>query len=108
MSHGVRTWSENGTLQMDTDSFTYQVLHSQTYTLSLGQVITVSIPGFDPAKCVAVILPTAPAPNTYSYSSMPFMSVGVGSVTVRSKHPEEPGNIGSNIPFRLLVTRYKN
>ena len=31
MSYGIRTWNANGVLEMDTDTFTYQVLHSQTY-----------------------------------------------------------------------------
>lgn len=108
MSHGVRTWDASGNLQMDTDSFTYQVLHNAVYTLTMGAVVTASIAGFDPAKCTAVILPTKAAPNNDCYSAMPFMSVGVGSVTVRSKHPNEPDAIGSTIQFRLLVMRFSN
>ena len=108
MSHGVRTWDAFGNLQMDTDSFTYQVLHNAVYTLTMGAIVTASIAGFDPATCTAVILPTQAAANNYCNSAMPFMSVGVGSVVVRSKHPNEPGAIGSTIQFRLLVMRFKN
>lgn len=108
MSHGVRTWDASGNLQMDTDSFTYQVLHNAVYTLTMGAVVTASIAGFDPATCTAVILPTQAAANNYCNSAMPFMSVGVGSVVVRSKHPNEPDAIGSTIQFRLLVMRFKN
>lgn len=108
MTYGVRTWSENGVLEMDTDSYTYQVLHNAVYTLAMGAVVTANIAGFNPATCTAVILPTQAAANNYCYSAMPFMSVGVGSVVVRSKHPNEPGAIGSTIQFRLLVMGFKN
>lgn len=108
MSHGVRTWDASGNLQMDTDSFTYQVLHNALYTLTMGAIVTASIAGFDPATCTAVILPTQAAANNYCNSAMPFMSVGVGSVVVRSKHPNETGAIGSTIQFRLLAMRFKN
>lgn len=108
MSHGVRTWDASGNLQMDTDSFTYQVLHNDLYTLTMGAVVTASIAGFDPETCTAVILPTQAAANNYCNSAMPFMSVGVGSVVVRSKHPNETGAIGSTIQFRLLAMRFKN
>lgn len=108
MSTGLRTWAANGALQMDTDSYTYQVLHNAVYTLAMGAVVTANISGFNPATCTAVILPTQAAANNYCYSAMPFMSVGVGSVVVQSKHPNEPGAIGSTIQFRLLVMRFRN
>ena len=34
MSFGLRTWSEKGVLELDTDNFTYQVIHSQRSQLS--------------------------------------------------------------------------
>lgn len=110
MTYGVRTWNANGVLEMDTDSFTYQVIHNALYQLTMGAVITVTIAGFDPSKCSATILPTQPAANNYSVSAMPYQSVAMGSVTVRSKHPAQPAsdNYGSTIQFRLLVVRYKN
>lgn len=111
MSFGLRTWSEAGALQMDTDSFTYQVLHNQLYTLTLGAVITVPVSGFDPAKCVATILPTAPPTLSFNHArdAMPYMSVSSGQIIVRSRNPSEPDTSnGSQIPFRLLVMRYKN
>ncbi|AMW64548.1 hypothetical protein QIT80_gp88 (endogenous virus) [Pseudomonas phage phiAH14a] len=108
MIYGARTWSPAAALQLDTDSFTYQVMHNALYQLSAGSVITVPIAGFNPSNCVAVILPTQPAANNYANSAMPFQSVAVGSVTVRSRNPREADNIGSTIQFRLLVMRYKN
>ncbi|MBG8559130.1 MULTISPECIES: hypothetical protein [Pseudomonas] len=111
MSYGLRTFSEDGVVELDTDSFTYQVLHSQTYTLTgNGAVVSVPISGFNPATCTAVILPTTARKNEFNESAMPYMRVAVGNVTVRSKHPNQPGteDSGSHIQFRLLVMRFKN
>lgn len=110
MTYGARTWSANEVLELDTDSFTYQVIHNQLYQLTMGAVITVPIVGFDPEKCCAVVLPTQPATNNSSTSAMPYQSVGMGVVTVRSKHPNQPSadSYGSTIQFRLLVMRHKN
>ena len=110
MGYGARTWSANGALELDTDSFTYQVIHNQLYQLTMGAVITVPVAGFDPATCCAVVLPTQPAANDNSTSAMPYQSVGMGVVTIRSKHPNQPAadSWGSTIQFRLLVMRHKN
>jgi hypothetical protein len=109
MSFGLRTWSSNGTAELDTDSFTYQVMHNQVYTLSFGQVLTVPITGFSTSTCVAAILPTTAASNNYAVSALPYVAVSAGSVTIRSKHPSEPGSeAGTVLQFRLLVMRYKN
>ena len=111
MSYGLRTWNAKGVLELDTDTFTYQVIHNQVYQLTLRAVITVPIAGFTSASCVATILPITP-PNTafnYCTDAMPYMSVANGQVVVRSQNPMEPdANNGSTIQFRLLVMRFKN
>ena len=89
MSYGIRTWNANGVLEMDTDTFTYQVLHSQTYSLGSSQILTVPVPGFVPATCSAAILP-------------------VGVVTIRARNPSESDPIvTTRLTFRLLAMRYK-
>ena len=111
MSYGLRTWNAKGVLELDTNTFTYQVIHNQVYQLTLRAVLTVPIAGFTPANCVATILPITPPNTSYNscYDSMPYMSVGNGQVVVRSQNPMEPdANNGSTIQFRLLVMRYKN
>ncbi len=108
MSFGVRVWGANSALQMDTDSFTYQIVHNALYDLTSTLVITVNIPGFSADTCVAVILPTEPAAGENSSSALPYMSVAPGVVTIRGKNPGEPGNWRSLMKFRLLVMRYKN
>ena len=109
MSYGLRTWDEGGVLQMDTDSFTYQVLHSETYTLARSQVLTVTVAGFDPATCSAAILPISPPPDEVVAVSgaIPYVSVAQNTITIRSKHPSETGTNMTQLTFRLLVMRYK-
>lgn len=109
MSFGCRTWSGSGVLEMDTDTFTYQVLHNQQYQLTLGAVITVPVSGFTTSSCVAVVLPTQAPDWEFAGNAMPYVSVADGVITVRSKHPLEPTvETGSTIQFRLLAMRYKN
>ena len=111
MSYGLRTWNAKGVLELDTDTFTYQVIHNQVYQLTLRAVITVSIAGFSPANCVATILPITPPNTSYNscYDAMPYMSVASGQVVVRSQNSMEPDtHNGSAIQFRLLVMRFKN
>ncbi|MCP1511024.1 hypothetical protein [Pseudomonas rhodesiae] len=111
MNYGLRVFGANGAIQMDTDSFTYQVMHNKLYKLGAqndGLVITVQIPGFDPAKCSAVILPTQAATDTDCLNALPYQSVAAGVVTIRAKNPGETGTYLSTIQFRLLVTRFKN
>lgn len=109
MSFGLRTWGAGGALELDTDSFTYQILHSQTYTL--GTVITVPVSGLNPNNCSAVILPIGNVDSSrqYCYDAMPYVTVSSDSVTIQAKNPSEPDSgIASRISFRLLVMRYKN
>lgn len=109
MTYGVRTWGAGGALEMDTDSFTYQVLHNQLYQLSPRGVVVADVPGFDPDKCVATILPTSTYSGGYATEAMPYMLVSPGQVQVLSKHPREPETyVYSVIEFRLLVMRYAN
>ncbi len=112
MTFGVRTWSAGGTLELDTDSFTYQVLHNQVYQLNGSNLFTVPIPGFVVATCVAAILPVSqPVGGDLAVNAMPYMTVANGAVTIRSRNPSEPNSdpsFSSKISFRLLAMRYAN
>lgn len=109
MTYGARTWAAGGALEMDTDSFTYQVLHNQLYDLTVTSVVTVDIPSFNPANCTATILPTEPVTSTFEGDAMPYMLVSAGQVQVLGKHPRQPLNYRrSYIKFRLLVMRFRN
>ncbi|UXZ98916.1 hypothetical protein K3169_14095 [Pseudomonas phytophila] len=111
MTFGVRTWNAKGDLEMDTDSFTYQVIHNQVYQLNGTNAFSISIPGFNTSNCVATVLPISSSNSGLAKGAMPFVSVASGSVSVSSRNPQEPNAdsvYGSQIQFRLLVMRYKN
>lgn len=108
MSYGIRTWNANGVLEMDTDTFTYQVLHSQTYSLGPSQILTVLIAGFVPATCSAAILPVGVPAYPWASEAMPYVRVGNGVVTIRARNPSESDPIvTTRLTFRLLAMRYK-
>lgn len=108
MSFGLRTWAANGSLQLDTDSFTYQVIHNQVYKLTVGAVINIPISGFSLSNCTAVVVPTLPPTAQNDQNAMPFEEISEGLVTIRSRHPQEPdATVGSAIQFRLIAMRFK-
>lgn len=111
MSFGLMTWGASGAVQLNTDTFTYQVIHNQLYKLTVDAVITIPIPEFSPGSCVASILPTQAAQYDFNFclDAIPYMTVAEGQVVIRSRNPSEPDSTnGSAIEFRLLVMRYKN
>lgn len=105
MSFGLRTWGAGGALELDTDAFTYQVMHSQLYTMTNGGSITVPIAGFTTDKCVAVMLPLGDVTMEIASQAMPYIFQFNGSVRIDSR-PEGSTDLGSTISFRLLAMRY--
>ncbi|WP_247868446.1 MULTISPECIES: hypothetical protein [unclassified Pseudomonas] len=96
---------------MDTNSFTYQVLWQGVIDFSGAvQNYTLSIPGFNPANCVFMIIPTRaqdvqsaeadPLGNTRSY---PYVTTSVGQVVVRPLNPSSPGG---TTPTRIVAKGY--
>lgn len=107
MSFGLRTWSANGTLELDTDNFTYQVMHSELYTMTNVWSITVPITGFTTDKCVAVMLPLGGVVYESAAEAMPYIFQSNGYVRIDSR-PEGSTSNGSMISFRLLAMRFRN
>lgn len=96
---------------MDTDTFTYQILHSKTYSLSSGQTITVYVDGLDPNTCSAAILPIGDIVYLSGglqsvVSAVPYVKVSSGTVTISPRNPS-PSSSATKLDFRLLVMRYK-
>ncbi|MCU1778732.1 hypothetical protein [Pseudomonas sp. 14P_5.3_Bac1] len=117
MSVGMRIWGANGALQLDENSFTVRIVHSQIVQAAAGKgrFIDLAIPGYpdvNPTTYSAVCVPVAPyevsgqrTPITYT----PIIYPGPpGYVRVYFGAPG--GAAGSPIgttPQRLLVMRYK-
>ncbi|MDD0977556.1 hypothetical protein [Pseudomonas fontis] len=112
MSYGLTVWDAQGRVQMTLDDFTYQVMHSQVYDLRTVSPIVVNIPGFDPAKCSAVILPIdaiTEAAMGSALNALPYMALSAGSIGIYRQTPTGTATTGaSSLRFRLLVMRYTN
>jgi hypothetical protein len=114
MAYGLRVFDENGQLAMDTNSFTYQVIWQGVIDFS-GSVgdYTLSIPGFNPANCVFMIIPTREQDVQSSESgsgnskSYPYVSVSLNQVVVKYKNPSATAaTIGSRIVAKGYAIRY--
>jgi hypothetical protein len=111
MSYGARVWDENGNLTMDTTTFTYQVLWQGVIDFS-GSVpsYTLSIPGFNPANCVFMIIPTrsqdvqsSEADGLGNTKSYPYVTTSSGQVVVL---PKNPSSSASTLQTRIVAKAY--
>ncbi|MED7666792.1 hypothetical protein GXB78_06180 [Pseudomonas moraviensis subsp. stanleyae] len=112
---GLRVFNESGQLAMDTNSFTYQVLWQGVIDFS-GTVpsYTIAIPGFNPANCVFMIIPTraqdvqtSEAEGSVNSKSYPYVTVGIGQVVVRYINPSASAStIGSRVVAKGYAIRY--
>lgn len=108
---GLRVFDENGFLAMDTNSFTYQVLWQGVLDFSTSASSqTVIIPGFDPATCVFMIIPTrvqdvqsSEADGSGNQKSYPYVATAVGQVVVT---PYNPSSTTGTIPSRVIAKGY--
>lgn len=108
MSFGLRTWGAGGDLELDTNSFTYQVMYNQTHTLSNTPTITITINGFTTDKCVAVILPFGDVTSEDASQAMPYIYQENGRVVIYDRPKTATDLSGSSISFRLLAMRFRN
>ncbi|KPC56526.1 Uncharacterized protein AC509_0215 [Pseudomonas amygdali pv. morsprunorum] len=101
---------------MDTTTFTYQVLWQGSVDFgdtagSTAKVITLSIPGFDPANCVFMIIPTrlqdvqsAEADGLGNSKSYPYVTTAKDQVVIRSANPS--ANLGNTAQTRVVAKGY--
>ena len=96
---------------MDTNSFTYQVIWQGVIDFS-GAVpsYTLNIPGFNPANCVFMIIPTreqdvqlSESDSSGNLRSYPFVTTAVGQVVVR---PKNPSSSASTAQTRIVAKAY--
>lgn len=114
---GLRVFNESGQLAMDTNSFTYQVIWQGVIDFS-GTVpsYTLNIPGFNPANCVFMIIPTraqdvqsSETDGNGNQRSYPYVTTSAGQVVVRFKNPSASAStIGSRIVAKGYAIRYSS
>lgn len=96
---------------MDTNSFTYQVIWQGVIDFSgATPSYTLNIPGFSPANCVFMIIPTRVqdvqssetdgSGNTKSY---PYVTTSAGQVVVL---PKNPSASASTLQTRIVAKAY--
>jgi len=114
-SFGLRVFDENGSLSMDTNSFTYQVIWQGVIDFSgATPSYTLNIPGFNPANCVFMIIPTraqdvqsAETDGSGNQKSYPFVTTSMGQVVVLRKNPSASAStIGSAVVAKGYAIRY--
>jgi len=112
---GLRVFDEIGQLAMDTNSFTYQVLWQGVIDFSgIAPSYTLNIPGFNPANCVFMIIPTraqdvqsSETDGSGNQKSYPFVTTSPGQVVVLKKNPSASvSTIGSTIVAKGYAIRY--
>ncbi|MCV4287857.1 hypothetical protein OH708_24085 [Pseudomonas capsici] len=117
MTFGARVWNENSSLVMDTTTFTYQIMGQWLLDFSAATPTnlvnyTLSIPGFDPAKCSLVLLPTRSQdiPTSEGEGNMkcyPFVRTAANQVEVLSRNPSaSSATLPSRAIVRAMAIRY--
>lgn len=108
MSSGVRIWGATGLLELDENSFTVMVVHSEIVQSS-GRSRFIAIPGVSPSTHSAVCVPIAAYDTTAQmWTAIQYTPIVTsGGVTVYFGSPAaNTGPTGSS-PQRLLVMRYR-
>ncbi|QJI40463.1 hypothetical protein HKK52_05870 [Pseudomonas sp. ADAK2] len=112
---GLRVFDGSGQLAMDTNSFTYQVIWQGALDFSgIVPSYTLNIPGFNPANCVFMIIPTraqdvqsSETDGSGNQKSYPFVTTSIGQVVVRKKNPSASAStIGSTTVAKGYAIRY--
>lgn len=113
MSSGMRIWGPTGSLELDENSFTVRVIHSEIVQAGQpapGYTRYISIPGVDPSTHSAVCVPVANydtgATSMYAIQYTPILSAG--GVTIYFGQPGAPSGSSLGLaPQRLIVMRYR-
>jgi hypothetical protein len=110
-SFGLRVFDETGALSMDTNSFTYQVIWQGVIDFSgATPSYTLNIPGFNPANCVFMIIPTraqdvqsAEGDGLGNTKSYPYVTTAAGQVVIQ---PKNPSSSASTLQTRIVAKGY--
>ncbi|MGA5718102.1 hypothetical protein ACPCWF_05655 [Pseudomonas atacamensis] len=111
---GLRVFNESGQLAMDTNSSTYQIIWQGVIDFS-GSVpsYTFNIPGFNPANCVFMIIPTraqdvqlSENDSSGNLRSYPYVTTALGQVVVRPKNPSATTGLQSKVISKAYAIRF--
>lgn len=117
MTFGARVWNENSSLVMDTTTFTYQIIGQWLLDFTAATPTnlvsyTLSIPGFDPAKCSLVLLPTRSqdipsSEGDGNWKCYPFVRVSANQAEILCRNPSASSpTFPSRVIVRAMAIRY--
>lgn len=116
MNYGAMVKDDGARVVMDTNSFTYQVIWQGVVDFSMATgntpvIYTLNIPGFNPANCVFMVIPTraqdvqlSEGDATGNTKSYPYVTTAVGQVVVRSANPS--ADLNSSSQTRIVAKAY--
>lgn len=111
MTYGLRTKGAAGVVELDQNSFTVRIIHSEIVQSS-GQSVRsryIAIPGVDPSTHSAVCVPIAAydtgAQMLSAIQYTPILSAG--GVTIHYGAVDTSTGPLGEAPQRLIVTRYR-
>ena len=109
MNFGMRIWGEDGTLQLDENSFTVRVAHSSLVPKTAGRYVDIPVAEVNPENYSAVCVPVVPYSTTaQSLTAISFTPViYVGYVRVFFGSPAATTGPTGITTQRLLVMRYR-
>lgn len=103
MIGGFRTWDGQGRLQLDTSTFTYQIVANVYVNFAATAVLNIPITG-DASNHCAVVLPLS---GTKDNSFMPHIVVQANNVQLTRYHPASPGANTTTNTARVLVFKFR-
>jgi|GEM_PF-746543 len=103
MIGGLRTWDELGRLQLDTSTFTYQIVANVLVNFANTSLVNIPITGNATNHCAVVLALT----GTVDTAFMPHIVVQTNNVQVTRYHPSSPSAGDTRITARILVMKFR-
>ncbi len=103
MIGGLRTWDEIGRLQLDTSTFTYQIVANVLVNFANTTAVNIPITGNATNHCAVVLALTGTIDNSY----MPHVVVQTNNIQVTRYHPSAPSSNDTRNTVRILVMKFR-
>jgi hypothetical protein len=103
MMGGFRTWDAQARLQLDTSTFTYQIVANVLANFATTSVVNIPITGNASNHCAVVLALTGTASNSF----MPHIAVQTNNVQVTRYHPSSPSANDTRNTVRILVMKFR-
>ncbi len=103
MIGGLRTWDAQGRLQLDTSTFTYQIVANVLVNFANTSLVNIPITGNATNHCAVVLALT----GTINDSFMPHIVVQTNNIQITRYHPSAPSVNDTRNTVRILVMKFR-